>query len=231
MMTDFTEWSALWISLKVALFCLVWIAPPGIAIAWLLARKRFRFKVLLETLVYLPLVLPPIVTGYLLLLLFGRKGWVGAWLDALFGVQLGFNLAGAVLAAGVMSFPLLVRSARLGFELVEPGLEIAAATLGASCWRTFLKVTLPLAAPGLLTGLTLAFVRGLGEFGATITFAGNIEGETRTIPLAIFSSMQVPGRENQVLILAGLSVAISFVAMLVSEGCARFLTRRLRGPS
>jgi molybdate transport system permease protein len=176
-------------------------------------------------------VLPPGVTGYFLLLLLGRKGWLGAWLADTFGIYLAFEFAGAVIAAAVMSFPLLVRSLRLAIELVDPGLETAAATLGARPLRVFFSVTLPLALPGLITGMVLAFARGLGEFGATITVAGNIAGETRTLPLAVYSYMQTPGRENDVLWLSLIAVGLSAGALLASEWWARRLERRVRGGS
>jgi len=225
----FSQWSAIFISLKVAFLCMGLIAGPGIFLAWLLARREFRGKALLDALIHAPLVLPPVVTGYLLLVVFGKRGWIGAWLDDWLGLSLAFNLTGAVIAAAVMSFPLLVRSVRLAIELVDPHLEIAAATLGAAPLRIFLTITLPLASPGLITGLTLAFARSLGEFGATMTFAGNIEGETRTIPLAVFSFMQVPGKEQDVMILAILAIALSVGALLVSEWWARRMKLRLRG--
>ena len=221
------DWSALWISLKVALLCLAVISPPGIILAWLLARKPFKGKALVEALVHAPLVLPPVVTGYFLLLALGRKGWIGQWLEAWLDIKLAFNLSGAVVAAAVMSFPLLVRSLRLSIELVDPRLEIAAATLGAKPIKIFFSITLPLALPGLVTGMTLAFARALGEFGATITFAGNIEGETRTIPLAVFSYMQTPGKEQQVMILALLAMTLSVGALLISEWFARRLKQRM----
>jgi len=223
------EWSALWLSLQVALWCLALILVPGVFLGWLLARKRFPGKPLLEALIYAPLVLPPVVTGYALLALLGRKGPVGHWLDAAFGVQFAFNATAAVLAAAVVSFPLLARAVKLGVELVDPRLETAAATLGASPLRRFFTITLPLAAPGLLAGLTLAFARSLGEFGATIVFAGNIEGETRTLPLAIFTFLQQPGKEAAVLNLALISIVVSLIALLLAEWGARRLRRRLEG--
>lgn len=222
-------WPTVWLSIQVAFLCLLLNLLPGIGVAWLLARKSFKGKVVFETLVHVPLVLPPVVTGYFLLILLGKNGWVGAWLDEWFGIRLAFDFSGAVLAAAVMSFPLLVRSLRLAIELVDPGLEIAAATLGARPLRVFWTVTLPLSMPGLLTGVVLAFARGLGEFGATITFAGNISGETRTLPLAVFTYMQMPGRDHEVLVLALIAVALSGGALLASELFSRRLARRLRG--
>ncbi|MDJ0839996.1 MAG: molybdate ABC transporter permease subunit [Acidobacteriota bacterium] len=222
---------ALVVSLKVALLSLVLIAVPGIVTGWLLARKDFRGKSFLEAVIHAPLVLPPVITGYVLLLALGRKGWIGHWLDTWLGVSFSFNTAGAVLAAAVMSFPLLVRSARLGVELVDPGLETAAASLGASPLYTFLRVTLPLALPGILTGLTLAFARSLGEFGATIIFAGNIEGETRSIPLAMFTLLQQPGEERTVFLLALLAVGLSLLALTAADWGSRRLQQRYRGPA
>ncbi len=225
----FTEWSAVLISLKVGILCILLIAVPGVAMAWLLARLDFKGKSLIEALIHAPLVLPPIVTGYLLLMLLGKKGWLGSILDQWLGISLAFNTFAAVIAAAVMSFPLLVRSVRLAIELVDPNLEVDASTVGASPLRVFFTITLPLAGPGLATGLTLAFARGLGEFGATMTFAGNIQGETRTIPLAVFSYMQIPGRERDAMILCLMSVALSVGALLISEWWARRMKLRLKG--
>ena len=222
-------WSAVFLSLQVACYSVVLITIPGIAIAWLLARRRFWGKSLLEAIIHAPMVLPPVVTGYFLLVVLGRKGWIGAWLDAWFGIRLSFSMAGAVLAAALISFPLLVRSVRLAIELVDPGLEQAAATLGGTPFRIFIRITLPLAVPGLITGMTLAFARSLGEFGATIMFAGNIAGETQTIPLALYSSMQTPGREGEVMVLAILSLVLSMGALLFSEWYAQRMKARIRG--
>jgi len=224
-----SDWLALWVSLKVATGCLLVITAPGLAIAWVLARKTFPGKALLETAVHVPLVLPPVVTGYLLLLVLGRKGLVGQWLDAWLGVTFAFNTSGAVIAAAVMSFPLLVRAVRLAVELVDPKLEVAAASLGAGPIRVFLTVTLPLSGPGIVTGLMLAFARSLGEFGATIIFAGNLEGITQTLPLAVFTYMQIPDKESSVLWLAVISVLISTGALLLSEMSSRRLQRKMRG--
>lgn len=224
-----SDWAALRLSLEVALWCQLVIFGPGIAIGWLLARKHFPGKALVNAFVYAPLVLPPVVTGYFLLLVLGRKGPIGAWLEAIFDIRLVYHLGGAVLAAGLMGFPLLVRSVRLGFELIDRDLEIAAATLGASPWRVFRTVTLPLAAPAIMSGLSLSFARSLGEFGATITFAGNIENETRTLPLAIFTYMQFPEKEGSVFALALVSLALSLGALLLSEWSAKRAVHRLRG--
>lgn len=219
-----TYWLPVWVSLKVALAALLVIVVPGIALAWILARRDFPGKALLEAAFYAPLVMPPVITGYLMLLVLGKNGWIGSFFNDVLGLRLSFNFTGAVLAAAVMGFPLFLRSLRLGLELVDQRLEVAASTLGASPWEVFTSVTLPLARPGLITGLVLAFARGLGEFGATIVFAGNIQGETQTIPLAVFNMMQNPGQDDKALVLALLSVGISLVAIVLSE----MSTRRMR---
>ena len=221
------ESSALAVSLQVAFGCVAAIAVPATALGWLLARRRFPGKMLLDAVVHLPLVLPPVVTGYGLLLLLGRRGLLGRWLFEALGIQLPFTTAGAVIAAAVVAMPLMVRSVRLSIELVDRRLEQASATLGAGPWRTLLGVTLPLAAPGILAGAILAFARSLGEFGATILFAGNIAGHTRTLPLEIYTSIQQPGQEAQVLRLALLSAGLSLAALAASELLARRMRRRL----
>lgn len=223
------DWQAIWLSLKVGSLSLLFISLPGLIFGYLLARKKFFGKPVLEAIIHVPLVLPPVVTGYILLLVFGRNGVVGIWLEKLFGVTLAFNLAGVVLASSVVAFPLMVRSTRLGFELTDQKLEIAAASLGAGPLRIFRTITLPLALPGVLTGLVLAFVRSLGEFGATITFAGNIESETRTLPLAVYTYLQMPGRESTVWVLSLIAVFLSFAALLASERFTRSLHDRMRG--
>lgn len=215
------EISALLLSLRVAATCAAVSAAPGIAMGWLLARRRFPGKSLLDGLVHLPLVLPPVVVGYLLLILLGRNRPVGQWLHEQAGIELAFTWWAAVIASAVMGFPLLVRAVRLSIELIDPALEKAAATLGASPPRAFFTITLPLAAPGIMTGLLLSFARSLGEFGATITFAGNIAGETRTLPLALFTFTQVEGGEAAALRLVVISILISFFALLLSEYLAR----------
>lgn len=182
------------LSLKVAVTAVAFSLPLGVGAAWLLARRRFPGRALLSGLIHLPLVLPPVVTGYVLLALFGRNGPVGAWLEPL-GVVFAFDWTGAALAAGVMGFPLMVRSVRLAFDMADPGLEAAAATLGASPAVRFLTVALPLALPGVIFGAILAFAKALGEFGATITFVSSIPGETRTLPLAIYGLTQTPDGE------------------------------------
>lgn len=217
-------WLPLWVSLKVAIAALLLIVVPGTAIAWLLARRDFAGKTLLEAVLYAPLVMPPVITGYLMLVVLGRNGWIGSFLGEYLGIRLSFNFTAAVLAAAVMGFPLFLRSLRLAMELVDRRLEVAAATLGASPLEVFRTVTLPLARPGLVTGLVLAFARGLGEFGATMVFAGNIEGETQTIPLAVFSLMQSPGQDDKAMILALISVLVSLLAIVFSE----MSTRRMK---
>ena len=219
------ELEALTLSLQVAGWSVLMSLPFGLMIAWLLARREFLGKTLLNGLVHLPLVLPPVVVGYLLLLLLGRRGPLGALLYDLFGITVAFTWTGAAVAAGVMAFPLMVRSMRLSLEAVDRRLEAAARTLGAGRLDVFLTVTLPLMAPGILTGALLAFARSLGEFGATITFVSNIPGETRTLPLALYSLVQSPGGELGALRLAGLSIVLALAALAASELLARRLRR------
>ncbi|GAA5179474.1 MULTISPECIES: molybdate ABC transporter permease subunit [Halomonadaceae] len=221
------EREAIAISLKVAGSAVGWILLPGIALAWLLARRDFRGKALLDGMLHLPLVLPPVVVGYLLLLSLGRQGWLGQWLDRLFGISLPFTWQGAAIAGGIMAFPLLVRAVRLSLEAVDPKLEAAASTLGANRWRVLATITLPLALPGVITGTLLAFARALSEFGATMTFAANIPGETRTLPLALYSLIQTPGQEAAAARLSVLSIAIAMLALLASEWLARRARRRI----
>jgi molybdate transport system permease protein len=201
----------------------------GILTAYALARWTFRGKMLLDGLVLLPLILPPVVTGYLLLLTFGRRGMVGGWLEETFGLVLAFRWTGAVLAAAIMAFPLMVRAIRLAIEAVDPKLEAAAATLGASRLQVFVTVTLPLILPGVITGAVLAFAKAMGEFGATITFVSNIPGQTQTLPSAIYTFLQVPGAESSALRLVIVSVIVAMVALLASELLARRATRRVAG--
>jgi molybdate transport system permease protein len=201
--------------------------PPGLAIAWLLARCRFPGRLALDGLVHLPLVLPPVVIGYGLLVLLGRRGPLGAWLHDAFGITIAFTWKGAVLASAVMAFPLMVRAIRLSLEGVDQRLEAAARTLGSGRLRVFLTITLPLMAPGILTGVILAFARSVGEFGATITFVSNIPGETQTLPLALYSLTQTPSGDAAALRLAILSVILAMAALLASEVAARRLARRL----
>ncbi len=222
-----TEIAALMLSIKVAAYCTLAICIPGIAVAWLLAKKSFIGKSLLDSLVYLPLVLPPVVPGFLLLLLLGSQGILGKWLQQTFGISVAFTWIGAVIASAVMAFPLMVRSARLAISQVDKRLEAAAQSLGARPLRVFLTITLPLALPGILTGLVLAFSRSLGEFGATITFVGNIEGETRTLPLAIYTYTQLPGGDSAAIRLAVLSMFIALAALMVSDWLERKALRRI----
>jgi molybdate transport system permease protein len=219
------EWSIVALSLKVSVVAVLATLPLSYALAWVLARRRFPGVILLDALVHLPLVVPPVVTGWLLLLLFGRNGPVGGWLEAQFGITLVFRWTGAALAAAVMALPLMVRAMRLSIEAVDRRLVDAARTLGASRWRAFLTITLPLSAPGIAAGAMLGFARSLGEFGATITFASNIAGQTRTLPLAIYSGLQLPGGEALVTRLSLISVALSIAALVASE----LLVRRSAG--
>lgn len=219
------EWGIVALSLRVSLVAMIGSLPIAYALAWLLARRRFPARVLLDALVHLPLVVPPVVTGWALLLLFGRNGPVGAWLEAHLGVTLVFRWTGAALAAAVMALPLMVRTMRLSIEAVDRRLVAAARTLGATPLRAFLTITVPLSAPGIAAGAMLGFARSLGEFGATITFASNIPGETRTLPLAIYTALQLPDGEALVTRLALISIALSIAALLVSE----WLVRRTPG--
>jgi molybdate transport system permease protein len=223
------EIEALLLSLRVGVVSVAVSLPLAFAIAWLLARHDFPGKILLNGLVHLPLVLPPVVVGYSLLVLFGRHGPVGAWLYESLGITFAFNWKGAALAAGVMAFPLIVRAMRLSLELVDQRLEAAARTLGAGPFRVLATVTLPLMAPGILTGAILAFARSISEFGATITFVSNIPGETRTLPLALYALTQTPGGEESAWRLAILSVLLAMAALVASELMARRLDRRIRG--
>jgi molybdate transport system permease protein len=216
------------LSLKVALVATLASLPAAIVVALALARGRFWGRSLLNALVHLPLVLPPVVTGYLLLVLFGRQGVVGAFLERTAGVVFAFRWTGAALAAAVMGFPLMVRAIRLAIEHVDPHLEDAAASLGASRRWTLATVTLPLALPGVLSGAILAFAKSLGEFGATITFVSNIPGETRTLALAIYTFIQTPQSDLHVWRLVSLSIVISFAALLISEALARRMERTTR---
>lgn len=212
------------LSLQVACAAIVISVPPAMAVAWVLSRARFPGRWLLNALVHLPLVLPPVVTGYALLRVFGRQGLVGGWLADTFGITLVFQWTGAAVAAAVMGFPLMVRGMRLALDAVDPALEEAAATLGASPARTFVTVSLPLALPGVFAGVILGFAKALGEFGATITFVSNIPGETRTLALAIFTLLDTPGGDAAVLRLVWISIAVSMSAVLVSEWLARRAT-------
>lgn len=223
------EWEAVHLSLRVAAAAMAGSLPFAILVAWLLARTRFPGRALLDGFVHLPLVVPPVVTGYLLLLAFGRHGPIGAFLENAFGIVLAFRWTGAALAAAIMGFPLIVRAIRLSIEAIDPGLESAASILGANRIVVFLTITLPLMLPGILAGAVLSFARGLGEFGATITFVGNIPGVTQTIPTAIYTYTQIPGGESAALRLTAISVVIAFAALLASEALSRRVGRRLLG--
>jgi len=223
------EAAALKLSLIVATESVCLSLPVAVAVAWLLVRARFAGRTLLDAFVHLPLVLPPVVVGYLLLVLFGRHGPLGGWLYANFGIRLAFTTAGAALATAVMSFPLMVRAIRLSLEGVNRGLEEAARTLGAGPFDRFATVTLPLMAPGILAGAVTAFAAGLGEFGAVITFASNIPGETRTLPLALYTAIQAPDGDRAAARLAILSLALGLAGLVLAEWLARRLRARL-GP-
>ncbi len=224
-----TEWTAILLSLRVATAATLIATPLGIGVAWLLARGEFWGKSVLDALVHLPLVLPPVVTGYLLLLSLGRRGLIGAWLADHLGIVFAFRWTGAALACGVMAFPLLVRPIRLSIEAVDRRLEQAAGTLGAAPWQVFLGVTLPLALPGVLAGMVLGFAKAIGEFGATITFVSNIPGETQTISSAIYSLIQTPDGDPAALRLVLVSALIAITALVGSEWFARRATQRLHG--
>jgi molybdate transport system permease protein len=211
------EWGIIILSLKVSLVAVALTLPLAFGLAWLLARGRFPGKLMLDALVHLPLVVPPVVTGWLLLIAFGRTGPIGRLLEDWFGLTLMFRWTGAALAAAVMALPLMVRAMRLSIEAVDIRLEQAARTLGATPWHCFLTITLPLSLPGIVAGAVLGFARSIGEFGATISFVSNIPGETRTLPLAIYTALQVPGGEAMVARLALVSVLLSFAALIASE--------------
>jgi molybdate transport system permease protein len=223
------DWIALAISLKVALVASAASLPFGVAVAWLLARKSFPGKSILNGLVHLPLILPPVVTGYILLILFGRKGAIGSVLDQVFGIVLSFRWTGAALASAVMGFPLMVRAIRLSIESLDRGLESAASTLGAGRIQVFRTITLPLIMPGIVTGTILSFAKAMGEFGATITFVSAIPGETKTLAAAIYAYTQVPGGDEGAMRLTLISVAVSLAALLASELLARRVQMRAEG--
>lgn len=220
------EWTAVRLSLLVAVTATAASLPLGIAIAWLLARGRFWGKSLLDTVVHLPLIMPPVVTGYLLLILFGRRGPIGEFLEQTFGIVFAFRWTGAALACAVMGFPLMVRAIRLSIEAVDTRLESAAGTLGANPLWIFATITLPLCLPGVIAGAILSFAKSMGEFGATITFVSNIPGETQTLPSAIYTLTQVPGGDAGALRLTAISIAISMLALLASELLARRIGAR-----
>jgi len=221
------EWAALALSLKISTVAVLCSLPPGILVAWLLARLEFPGKSLVDGIIHLPLVLPPVVVGYLLLVAMGRQGIIGRWLYDWFGLSLSFSWRGAVLAVAVVSFPLLVRAIRLALESVDRRLEEAARTLGAGRLKVFFTITLPLTLPGILTGTILAFARCLGEFGATITFVSNIPGETRTLPLAMFTFIETPGAEAQAARLCVIAIVISLASLLLAEWLAKAARRKL----
>ena len=221
------EWQALTLSLSVATRSVLFSLPFAIAVAWLLTRPRFAGRAVFDAVVHLPLVLPPVVVGYLLLLLFGNRGPIGGWLYRTFGIELVFSSAGAALATAVMTFPLMVRAIRLSLENVDRGLEDAARTLGAGPMDCFFTITLPLMLPGILAGAVTAFSAGLGEFGAVITFVSNIPGETRTLPLALYTALQSPGGDAMAARLATIAVALGLGGLLLAELLARRIRRRL----
>jgi molybdate transport system permease protein len=223
------EWTAIALSLRIAVVATAWALPFGIAIGWLLARGKFWGKTVLDGLVHLPLVLPPVVTGYLLLIWFGRRGPIGAFLYDHFGVIFAFRWTGAALASGVMGFPLLVRPIRLALEAIDRRLEDAAATLGANPALVFFTVTLPLALPGIVAGLLLCFARALGEFGATITFVSNIPGETQTISAAIYTFLQIPDGDAAAGRLVVVAILLSLVALIAAEWLGRRASARFHG--
>jgi molybdate transport system permease protein len=223
------EQEALSLSMRVAFWSVIVSLPFAIAVAYLLARARFPGKALFDALVHLPLVLPPVVVGFFLLLLFGQRGPIGAILDQWFGIVVAFRWTGAALAAGIMGFPLVVRAIRLSFETIDRKLEAAASTLGAGRVGVFATVTLPLALPGIVTGALLSFARSLGEFGATITFVSNIPGETRTLPLAIYTYTQTPAGDAAALRLSAVAVLLSLAALYISEVLVRRAARRVAG--
>ncbi len=223
------EWRAVALSLRVSFWATLLSLPLGIFVAYALARWEFWGKQLLNGLVHLPLILPPVVTGYLLLLTFGRKGYVGQFLDEWFGIVLAFRWTGAVLAAAVMAFPLMVRAIRLAIEAVDPKLEEAASTLGAPRLWVFATVTLPLILPGIVAGAILAFAKAMGEFGATITFVSNIPGQTQTLPSAIYAFLQVPGGDGQAFRLVLVAIVVAMAALLLAEWVSRAIAKRIAG--
>ncbi|KAB7897877.1 molybdate ABC transporter permease subunit [Rouxiella sp. S1S-2] len=223
------EWQAVVLSIKIASLAVVISLPLGILMAWILVRCRFPGKSLLDSVIHLPLVLPPVVIGYLLLVVMGRRGIIGEWLYDWFGFSVSFSWKGAVLASAVMAFPLMVRAIRQSLEAIDTRLEQAAKTLGASVWKVFFTITLPLSLPGIIVGIVLSFARSLGEFGATITFVSNIPGETRTIPLAMYTLIQTPGAEGAAARLCTLAILLSLAALLISDLLARRSRKHLGG--
>ncbi|QZN97051.1 molybdate ABC transporter permease subunit [Symbiopectobacterium purcellii] len=226
MLTDY-EWQAIELSLKVSITAVIFSLPLGILAAWVLVRCRFPGKSLLDSIIHLPLVLPPVVIGYLLLIGMGRKGIIGQWLYEWFGLSFSFSWRGAALASAVIAFPLMVRAIRLALEALDTRLELASRTLGANPWRVFFTITLPLSFPGIVAGTVLAFARSLGEFGATITFVSNIPGETRTIPSAMYTLIQTPGAEADAARLCVIAILLSMASLLLSEWLTRWGRKRL----
>ncbi|OYY75754.1 MAG: molybdate ABC transporter permease [Sphingomonas sp. 28-62-20] len=220
-MLSAADWAIIWLTLQVGGVAMAAMLPIAFALAWILARTSFPGKIILDGIVHLPLVLPPVVTGWLLLLAFAPNGPIGGWLQAWFGISVLFRWTGAAIAAGVMALPLMVRAMRLSIEAVDQRLESAARTLGAGRWHAFRTITLPLSMPGILAGLVLGFARSIGEFGATITFVSNVPGQTQTLPLAIYGALQLPDGEAVVVRLALVSVALSLAALVGSELLAR----------
>lgn len=223
------EWQAIILSLKVSTVAVIISLPFGIFMAWLLVRVRFPGKSLLDSIIHLPLVLPPVVVGYLLLISMGRRGFIGEWLYDWFGFSFTFSWRGAALASAVVAFPLMVRAIRLALEAVDQRMEQAARTLGASPFRVFFTITLPLSMPGIIAGIVLAFARSLGEFGATITFVSNIPGETRTIPLAMYTLIETPGAEMDAARLCVIAIILALVSLMASEWLTRWGRKRLGG--
>ncbi|MCZ4695074.1 molybdate ABC transporter permease [Ancylomarina euxinus] len=221
-----TEWEAISLSLQVAFWSALLCLPLAIFTGWFLARRQFKTKFLFEGFINLPLVLPPVATGFILLLLLGRNGLIGQFLNEMFGIKIAFSYYAAVIASMIVAFPLSVRSMRLSIEMIDPAYEEAARTLGADRWQSFFRITLPLALPGIISGFILAFARSLGEFGATIIFAGNIAGETQTLPLALYSAIQIPGQETTAFRLLIIAVIFSFIAMAGSELLVKNLHHR-----
>ncbi len=211
------ELTAIGLSIKTSILSIIISLPFALFLGYIMARRNFAGKSILDSFLHMPLVMPPVVTGYLLLLFFGTQGFLGRWLYDIFGIKLPFSFTAAVISSSVVSFPLMVRAIRTSMEMVDPHLEEASRILGAGVGKTFLRITIPLSMPGIISGIILAFARSLGEFGATITFAGNIEGKTQTLPLAVYTYIQTPGKENATIRLVLISVIISFVAMVLSE--------------
>lgn len=222
------EYLAIWISLKVAVICTLISIPFSLFFGWILARKQFPGKSIIEGIIHLPMVMPPITTGYILLLLLGTNGAIGKYLNEWFGIQIAFSFYAVVIASVLVSMPLMIRSIRTSIEMVDPALEQTSMTLGYNSFSTFFKVTLPLAMPGVLSGSVLCFARSLGEFGATVTFAGNIQGKTQTIALAVYEHMQIPNHEAITLRLVIVSALLSLIAMIGAEYLNRKRTRVIK---